>query len=78
MVLVLHNLSKDDKGNERKIAIDFSKVTKIEQYNSGSKIYTDSNHFFIRETLEELADMLNEQASAYNNTLNVYYKPSRF
>ena len=78
MVVVLTNHFDDDNGNQRKLAVDFSKVTKMEQYDSGSKIFTSSNHFFIKESLEEIADKLNSLYSKYNNTLNVYYKPSKF
>jgi hypothetical protein len=78
MVVVLTNLSDDDNGNKRKIAVDFSKVTKMEQYGNGSKIFTTSNNVFTKESLEEIADKLNSLYSRYNNTLNVYYKPSQF
>ena len=79
MVVVLTNYFNDDNGNQRKLAVDFSKVTQMEQYyDSGSKIFTSSNYFFIKESLEEIADKLNSLYSRYNNTLNVYYKPSKF
>jgi hypothetical protein len=78
MVVVLTNFFDDDKGNQRKIAVDFSKVTKMEQYDSGSKIFSSLNYVFIKESLEEIADKLNSLYSRYNNTLNVYYKPSKF
>jgi hypothetical protein len=78
MVLVLTNYFNDDNGNQRKLAVDFSKVTQMVQYDDGSKIFTFGNHFFIKENLEEIADKLNSLYSRYNNTLNVYYKPSKF
>jgi len=72
--------------NEKKIAVNLTRVDKIEEYiNNASKIsmVTEDgiflNHLYVKESIDEICEIANKiNANNKNHQITIYYRRSQF